>query len=191
MSAKASSNGGTKAQWRRRLKLRAGAAYFLPSGFRVRMEKQSFGSAWRLVGTRPRGTFCHKPCTVSGGGKSEISKSIAQALLTGPVFVRDYRSDMEQVAEVFAKDYSAIYKNRPPDDRTRRTILGSERTLGSVIQLLTPSPEYTEEHNEWVRALAADHPPTGVHHQALLRAGMGRPLARALHRRPHQRLPGP
>jgi phosphoenolpyruvate carboxykinase (diphosphate) len=137
-----------------RLKLRAGATYFLPSGFRVRMEKQSSGSAWRLVGTRPRGTFCHKPCTVSGGGKSEISKSIAQALLTGPVFVRDYRSDMDQVAEVFAKDYSSIYKNRPSDDRTRRPILGSERTLGSVIQLLTPSPEYTDAHNEWVRALA-------------------------------------
>ncbi len=136
-----------------RLKLRAGATYFLPSGFRVRMEKQSAGSAWRLVGTRPRGTFCHKPCTVSGGGKSEISKSIAQVLLTGPVFVRDYRNDMDLVAEVFAKDYSEIYQNRPPDARTHRPILGSERTLGSVIQLLTPSPEYTDQHNQWVRAL--------------------------------------
>ncbi len=134
------------------MKLRAGAAYFLPSGFRVRLEKSLTG-AWRLVGTRPRGTFCHKPCTVSGGGKSEISKSIAQALITGPVFVRDYKSDIEQVAEVLTKDYSGIYKNRPPDARTRRPILSSERTLGSVIQLLTPSPEYTDQHNEWVRGL--------------------------------------
>lgn len=135
-----------------RLKLQAGAVYFLPSGFRVRLEK-SIAGAWRLVGTRPRGTFCHKPCTVSGGGKSEISKSIAQALLSGPVFVRDYKNDINQVAEVFAKDYSAIYRNRPPDARTRRPILSSERTLGSVIQLLTPSPEYTDPHNEWVRQL--------------------------------------
>lgn len=145
-------------EWRhdgqpRHVKLRAGATYFLPSGFRVRMEKQSSGSVWRLVGTRPRGTFCHKPCTVSGGGKSEISKSIAQVLLTGPVFVRDYRNDIEQVAEIFAKDYSGIYKNRPADDRTRRPILGAERTLGSVIQLLTPSPEYADAYNEWVRGL--------------------------------------
>jgi hypothetical protein len=36
------------------------------------------------------GTLCHKPCTVSGGGKSEISKSISSVLLKGPVFVRDY-----------------------------------------------------------------------------------------------------
>lgn len=135
------------------LKLRSGAAYFLPSGFRVRMEKQASGSAWRLVGTRPRGTFCHKPCTVSGGGKSEISKSIAQALLTGPVFVRDYHKDMGQVAEIFAKDYSSIYKNRSADARARRPILSVERTLGSVIQLLTASPEYEDEHNEWVRSL--------------------------------------
>ena len=56
-------------------------AYVLPSGFRVRMEKQSAGSAWRMVGARPRGTLCHKPCTVSGGGKSEISKSIANVIL--------------------------------------------------------------------------------------------------------------
>ncbi len=136
------------------MQLRAGATYFLPSGFRVRMEKQSHGSVWRLVGTRPRGTFCHKPCTVSGGGKSEISKSIAQALLTGPVLVRDYKSDMDQAAEIFAKDYSSIYKTRPPDARTRRPILSPERTLGSVIQLLTPSPEYTDQHNEWVHSLS-------------------------------------
>ncbi len=40
-----------------------------------------------------------------------------------------------------------------PDARTRRPILSPERTLGSVIQLLTPSPEYTDEHNAWVREL--------------------------------------
>jgi hypothetical protein len=38
-----------------RLVLRPGAAYFLPSGFRVRLEKQSRGAYWQLVGTRPRG----------------------------------------------------------------------------------------------------------------------------------------
>jgi hypothetical protein len=47
-------------------------------------------AAWRLVGSVAHGTLCHKPCTVSGGGKSEISKSISNVLLQGPVFVRDY-----------------------------------------------------------------------------------------------------
>jgi phosphoenolpyruvate carboxykinase (diphosphate) len=135
------------------LTLRNHATYFLPSGFRIRLEKQHGGSAWRLVGARPRGTLCHKPCTVSGGGKSEISKSIANALLKGPVFVKDYQRDMDQVAEIFERDFSAIYRRRAPDARTRRPILSPERTLGSVIQLMTPSPEYTDEHNTWVRQL--------------------------------------
>jgi len=135
------------------LTLRPGSVYVLPSGFRIRLEKQLSGNAWRLIGSRPRGTLCHKPCTVSGGGKSEISKSIANALLKGPVYVRDYASDMDQVAEIFRRDFSAIYKSRPPDDRSRRPILSAERTLGSVIQLFTPSPAYTDAHNEWVRQL--------------------------------------
>jgi phosphoenolpyruvate carboxykinase (diphosphate) len=135
------------------LNLRPGAVYVLPSGFRVRLEKQIAASAWRLIGARPRGTLCHKPCTVSGGGKSEISKSIANALLKGPVYVRDFRRDMELVAEILQMDFSAVYRSRPPDRRSARSILSLERSLGSVIQLFTPSPEYTDEHNEWLRRL--------------------------------------
>ena len=133
--------------------LRTNAVYFLPSGYRVRLEKQLGGAAWRLVGARPRGTLCHKPCTVSGGGKSEISKSIAGAMLKGPVFVRDYYRDMDQVAEILTMDFSAIYRSRPTDARTRRPILSFDRSLGSVIQLFSPSAEYTDEHNDWVRRL--------------------------------------
>ena len=137
-----------------RLSLRAGAVYVLPSGFLVRLEKQIAGTAWRLVGARPRGTLCHKPCTVSGGGKSEISKSIASVVLKGPVFVKDYHGDMEQVAGILTRDFSSIYRNRAPDERSRRPILSPARSLGSVIQLLTPAPQYTEEHNAWVRQLS-------------------------------------
>ena len=133
------------------LTLRPSSVYVLPSGFRIHLEKQLSGASWRLIGSRPRGTLCHKPCTVSGGGKSEISKSIANALLKGPVYVRDYREDMDKVAVIFKRDFSAIYKSRPPDDRSRRPILSVERTLGSVIQLFTPSPEYADEYNDWLR----------------------------------------
>jgi len=135
------------------LTLRKGTTYVLPSGFRVRLEKRFADKSWRLIGTRPRGTLCHKPCTVSGGGKSEISKSISNALLQGPVFVRDYQADMDQVAEILAKDFSTIFKDRAADSRARRPLLSPERSLGSVIQLLTPSPQYTDEYNEWLRQL--------------------------------------
>lgn len=136
------------------LTLRRGAAYVLPSGFRIRLGKQFTGTGWHLIGARPRGTLCHKPCTVSGGGKSEISKSLKIALLSGPVFVRDYQAEMDEVAGILKKDFSTIYKSRSEDQRTRRPILSPERTLGSVIQLFTPSPEYTDEHNRWLHGLS-------------------------------------
>ena len=145
-------------QWARdgapqQIPLRPNEVYVLPSGYRLRLERQLSGSVWRLVGTRPAGTLCHKPSTVSGGGKSEISKSIRDVLLKGPVFVRDFQNDLEEVAAILDRDYSAIYRNRPADLRTRRPILSPERSLGSVIKLLTPSEEYTDEHNQWVRSL--------------------------------------
>ncbi len=125
--------------------------YVLPSGYRVRLEKQHGGTAWRLVGEVAHGTLCHKPSTVSGGGKSEISKSISNVILQGPVFVRDYFQDLDQVAEILARDYTPVYKT--PDPRAARPILSEERSLGSVIKLLTASPDYTDEYNEWLREL--------------------------------------
>jgi hypothetical protein len=138
---------------RRQIPLRAEEVYVLPSGFRLRLEKQLTGTAWRLVGTRPDGTLCHKPSTVSGGGKSEISKSIASLLLKGPVFVKNYRNDMDQVAAILNKDYSHIFRDGRPGHRANRPILSLERSLGSVIKLLTASGDYTDEHNQWVRSL--------------------------------------
>jgi hypothetical protein len=125
--------------------------YVGPSGYQVRLEKQHGESAWRLVGSVAHGTLCHKPCTVSGGGKSEISKSISNVLLQGPVFVRDYFHDMDLVAEILARDFSTAYKQ--PDDRASRPILSPDRSLGSVIKLLTVSPDYTAEYNGWLHDL--------------------------------------
>jgi hypothetical protein len=61
---------------------------------------------------------------------------------------------MDEVSALFKKDYSAIYKERPPDARTRRPLLSPERSLGSVIQLLTPSPDYKDEYNEWLAQIS-------------------------------------
>ena len=38
------------------LTLRVGDIFFLPNGFRIWLEKQLAGTAWRLVGSRSRGT---------------------------------------------------------------------------------------------------------------------------------------
>jgi hypothetical protein len=135
------------------LKLLPDKIYVRPSGYHVRMEKPpGWNRAWRLVGTVAEPTLCHKPCTVSGGGKSEISKAITDAVLTGPVFVADFQKDFDAVAELIARDYSERFKDKRRVDR--RPILSAERSLGSVIKLLTPAMrEYKPEYNEWLESI--------------------------------------
>lgn len=141
----------------RRLKILPGRYYLHPSGYKVSMEKDPASPAWRLIGTSAEGTFCHKPCTVSGGGKSEISKSIWDALQFGPVYVGDFKSDMDHVEELIKKDY--FYRFKPEyraslgKHHKTRAILSSERSLGSVIKLLSPSSHCTDEYNRWVRSI--------------------------------------
>jgi len=131
------------------IKLLPGKTYVRPSGYKVKMEKPGPNRAWRLVGTVAEGTLCHKPCTVSGGGKSEISKPITDAVLTGPVFVADFKKDFDQVAELINRDYSTRFKDANQTDS--RTILDGERSLGSVIKLLTPEEQdFKLEYNAWL-----------------------------------------
>ncbi len=133
--------------------LRASETYVLPWGTKIRLEKQTGGTAWRLVASRADPTLCHKPSTVSGGGKSEISKSIGSIMLRGPIFVSDFDREIEEVAEILKKDFTAIYKEARSEHRARRRILSPERSLGSVIKLMTPSPEYTDAHNQWLATI--------------------------------------
>jgi phosphoenolpyruvate carboxykinase (diphosphate) len=137
------------------LKLLPDKIYVRPSGYRVVMEKPPGKRAWRLVGTTAEPTLCHKPCTVSGGGKSEISKPIADAIIQGPVFVADFKADFAKVDELLKHDYSDRFKDLSRKGRDQRSILSPERSLGSVIKLLTPSDiDYTPEYNAWVRSIS-------------------------------------
>lgn len=130
--------------------------YVLPSGFSVHLEQPVGNRAWRLIGTRPEGTLCHKPCTVSGGGKSEISKPITDAIIHGPVFVADIRVDLEAVDAIVERDFSQRFKDPARNGKDSRPILSPERSLGSVIKLLTPSPEdYSDEYNQWLTSIPA------------------------------------
>ncbi len=141
----------------RTIKLLAEKIYVRPSGYRVQMEQitgTGERSAWRLVGTVPEGSLCHKPSTVSGGGKSEISKSISYAIIPGHVFVADFDRDFDQVAVLLKRDYSQRFSDPARRGKDTRSILSPHRTLGSVIKLLTPSRrDYTEEYNKWLLAI--------------------------------------
>ena len=135
------------------IKLSPGKTYIRPSGYKVRMEKPPGANrAWRLVGTAAEGLVCHKPCTVSGGGKSEISKPITDAILTGPVFVADLKNDFDRVEELISRDYSDRFTDKSRNDV--RTVLSAERSLGSVIKLLTPDDQdYTPAYNTWLQGI--------------------------------------
>jgi hypothetical protein len=140
--------GGTES-----LKLLYQHTYVLPSGYKVHLEKPPANRAWRLIGTRPEGTLCHKPCTVSGGGKSEISKPISDAIIHGPVFVSRFAEDFDAVEALLARDYSGRFRDpglRGDDDRS---LLSPKRSLGSVIKLLTPSTDFSDEYNTWLEGI--------------------------------------
>ncbi len=137
----------------RQVKLLPDRVYVLPSGYKISMLKPSHGSRWRLIGETAEGTLCHKPCTVSGGGKSEISKPIADAMIDGPFFVADVKKDFDFAEQIINRDYSDRFKT--PQNKPSRKLLSSERTLGSVIKLLTPSELYTDEYNAWLATIPA------------------------------------
>lgn len=139
------------------LRVLPGHVYLHPSGYKVRMQQHATAPSWRLVGTIPEGTFCHKPCTVSGGGKSEISKSLNDAVIYGPIYIGDYEKDMDYVAQIVERDYSQCVKPDLRESQAKdpgRPILSPERSLGSVVKLLTPNAQtYTEEHNKYLEEI--------------------------------------
>lgn len=138
-----------------------GKVYMAPSGYKVRMEKHPSAPSWRIIGTAAEGTFCHKPCTVSGGGKSEISKSLVDYMQYGSVFVADIERDLDTVQQIFDRKFddrwTPEFKQRQNYQQyPSRPILSPLRSLGSVIKLLTPSEEYTDDYNAWLKSIP-DH----------------------------------
>ncbi|TWT93777.1 hypothetical protein [Stieleria varia] len=138
-----------------RIPLKPTNIYIAPSGYKIRLEKHPNAPSWRLVGTVGDGIFCHKPCTVSGGGKSEISKSLGDYMLFGPIFVSDLKSDFDWLDKIFSRDFSDRWSESYPgrkdySDHTSRSVLDPTRSLGSVIKLLTPSPDFSDAYNEWL-----------------------------------------
>lgn len=136
------------------LKLLPNHNYIYPNGFVVHMERHPHAPSWRLVGTYPEGTFCHKPSTVSGGGKSEISKSISGAIISGAIFIENFDKDMRIVADIFNYDYSNRFRDPARNGIDQRPLLSEKRTLGSVIKLLTPSvTQYCDQYNHWLQQI--------------------------------------
>lgn len=130
--------------------------YVLPNGYRVHAKhREEDGSQWHLVGTAPWATQAHKPATVSGGGKSEISKSLLDAFVYGEAYVGDVDADLDAVEALLERDYSDRYKDPARNGKDHRGILAADRSLGSVIKLFTRSEKFNDEHNALIESIPA------------------------------------
>lgn len=137
----------------RTLKLLPTYVYILPNGDKITMEKHPVAATWKLIITNAEGVYCHKPCTVSGGGKSEISKSISNSIIYGNYYVHDLEKDLDYVEEILNKDYSNRWKNDVKKGEVARSILSINRSLGSTIKLLTPSETYLDSFNDYLTSV--------------------------------------
>jgi len=125
--------------------------YIHPTGNKFKLEKHNAIALWRIVNTSPEGVFCHKPCTVSGGGKSEISKSMQNAITYSAFNIIDIEEDFKKADEIIEYNYSNRWKKKDPSLPPSRTFLDQRRTLGSAVKLLTPSEENSDEFNEFIK----------------------------------------
>ncbi|HZH72749.1 MAG TPA: hypothetical protein VFD91_09680 [Mariniphaga sp.] len=127
--------------------------YVHPTGHKFQLVKHPEQQLWRIIDTAPEGMFCHKPSTVSGGGKSEISKSMQNAIKYGPFYIQNLEKDSELADKLINYDYSHRWKNIRPDARPSRPFLSPHRTLGSAVKLLTPSYQYSDEYNQFLESI--------------------------------------
>ena len=127
--------------------------YIHPTGHKFNLLKHPKQPLWRIVHTHAEGIFCHKPCTVSGGGKSEISKSMENAIKYGTFQIQNLEHDFKMADELILRDYSNRWKNIRPGAEPSRSLLSPKRTLGSAVKLLTPSDQYSDEYNAFLEGI--------------------------------------
>ena len=136
--------------------LLVGEVYVTPSGYRIHAKhREGDATQWHLVGTAPWATQAHKPATVSGGGKSEISKSLLDAFVFGEAYVGDVDEDFDTVQKILDGNYADRFVDPANKSDNHRSILSERRSLGSVIKLLTPSSMYTDEYNAFLESIPA------------------------------------
>ena len=172
-------SGGPRDGKEHAIPLLPGKVYMTPSGFKVRMEKHPGAPSWRIIGTGGEGTFCHKPCTVSGGGKSEISKTLRDYMLYGPIFVADLEKDFELVERDLRRRItptagSPTRRARPTTPSGRAAPILSPRAVAG--QRDQAADAVAGIHRRVQRLARVDpelHLPDRLHHQALLPARSG------------------
>ena len=136
--------------------------YFIPNGRSIAIVEEpglDHNIEWKLVGRFARGTFIHKSDTVSGGGKSELAKDVSDLLQYDKLTVKNLEFALDGVEKILNGHYGPnfIFQQRFKDMEWAggRPALDQSRSLASVEKLLTQSPEYTDEYNNWLSKISA------------------------------------
>lgn len=135
------------------IRLKVNHEYLTPTGTRMRIEHNEIDNQWGLVSTDGVSTTLHKQSTVSGGGKSEISKDISDAFIPGNAYTPEFEEDLAAVDDILNRDYSMRFADPKLAGSDHRPILSRERSVGSVIKLLTVSSDFTDDYNAWIDAI--------------------------------------
>jgi hypothetical protein len=127
--------------------------YVHPTGNKFKLEKHKSVDLWRIVDTFAEGVFCHKPCTVSGGGKSEISKSMQNAITYSNFNIQNIDEDFKKADEIIEFVYSNRWKIKDPKRPISRSFLSEKRSLSSAVKLLIPSEHNSDEFNDFLDSI--------------------------------------
>ncbi len=127
--------------------------YVHPTGSKLKLEKHKSIDLWRIIETFAEGVFCHKPCTVSGGGKSEISKSMQNAITYSNFNIQNIDEDFKKADEIIEYVYSNRWKIKDPKRPISRSFLSEKRSLSSAVKLLIPSEQNSDEFNAFLDSI--------------------------------------
>ncbi|WP_165731725.1 hypothetical protein [Polaribacter sp. 20A6] len=127
--------------------------YIHPTGSKLKLEKHKSIDLWRIIETFAEGVFCHKPCTVSGGGKSEISKPMQNAITYSTFNIHNIEEDFKKADEIIEYVYSNRWKVKDPNRPISRSFLSEKRTLSSAVKLLIPSKHNSDEFNQFLEEI--------------------------------------
>ena len=130
-----------------------------------------------LVGYTAESRVCHNraPYQVEVNRRYQ---TITDAIISGPVFIGDFKRDFDLAEEIVNRDFTNRFRDPQKNKRKARTLLAKDRSLGSVIKLLTPSKhDYTDDYNHWLSEI-----PQNVKNSSLLLSVLQRRLGQRLAR---------
>ncbi|MCS4664245.1 hypothetical protein L2P92_14230, partial [Staphylococcus aureus] len=82
-------------------------------------------------------------------------KAISDTFLWGNAYSPDFEADMDAVDDILHRDYSTRFADPKLNGIDHRPVLSTERSVGSVIKLLTPSSDFTDWYNDWINSIPA------------------------------------